>query len=1048
MIKLRSHLKIHWSALFSILVLDLLLLFIPAIAEAQTSSVNFGSSRQEIRGFGGMNFPRWIGDLSTAQVDRAFGNGSGQIGLTIMRIDVPPNSGDWSGQVAAAQRAKSNGAIVFATPWSPPASMKTNGSTVGGSLSTSSYGAYANHLRDFANYMSSNGASLYAISVQNEPDYIPDYESCGWSASQMRTFLNNNASVIPVRVIAPETVHPKSDWYSTLSSSSQLDIYADHLYGGSPTSFSKEHWMTEHYTNSGISGNQWPDALDAGIEVANCMANNYSAYIWWYVRRSYGLLDESGNVTKRGYVMSHFSKFVRPGYIRVDATYQPASNVYITAYKNGDDVVIVAINRNSSSRSVTFNLSGGEVSSFTKYETTSSSNVSNRGSVSGGSSMTNSLSGYSISTFTGTIGGGGGGGDEYVWLEAECGNVGSLWNTPSDGNASEGTYVTIQSGNNSTSSAPSSSSGQITYPFDVIESGNYIVWGRVIAPNGNDDSFWIRMDSGSWIKWNNIASGSSWHWDEVHDADNSNQLVNYNLDSGSHTLTVAYREDGTQLDKIFITNSGDTPSGTGSTATNCGGPQNQPPVADAGSNQTVTDSDNSGSETVSLNGSNSYDPDGSIVSYVWTESGNQIATGQTPSVSLSVGTHSITLTVTDNDNATDTDGVTVTVNAGSTGGDVDIWLEAECGTVGSLWNSPSDGSASNNQYVTIQSGNNSTSSAPSSSSGYITYGFSVGSSDSYVLWARVIAPSPNDDSFWIRMDGGSWYMWNNISPSSSWTWDDCQSYSLSSGSHTLTVAYREDGTQLDKIYITNSGDTPSGEGSAADNCSGGGGGGTVLVRARGNTGNESIELRLNDNTVQTWNLTTSYQSFTYNTSLTSANIKVYFNDSGGGSNDVQIDYIQVNGTTLQAENQATNTGVWQDGGCGGSYSEWIHCEGYIDFGTRTIGSEAVKRLPNENLLVPTEFVLKQNFPNPFNPVTEIDYQIPYDSHVVLTVYDVNGARVRKLVNQHQAPGQYSVTWNAVDDHGNPVSAGVYFYKILVFTDNEIQAQSRKMILMK
>ena len=212
-------------------------------AFSQTSTISINTNRQTIRGFGGMNFPRWIADLTSAQATTAFGNGSGQIGLSILRISVPPNSGDWGGEVATAQRAKSYGAIVFATPWSPPASMKSNGSTVGGSLNSSSYGAYANHLRDFCNYMSNNGASLYAISVQNEPDWVPDYESCGWSASQMRTFLDNNASVIPVLVIAPETVNPQSSWYNTLSSASQLDIYADHLYGGGPTSFSKEHWI-------------------------------------------------------------------------------------------------------------------------------------------------------------------------------------------------------------------------------------------------------------------------------------------------------------------------------------------------------------------------------------------------------------------------------------------------------------------------------------------------------------------------------------------------------------------------------------------------------------------------------------------------------------------------------------------------------------------------------------------------------------------------------------------------------------------------------------
>ena len=81
----------------------------------------------------------------------------------------------------------------------------------------------------------------------------------------------------------------------------------------------------------------------------------------------------------------------------------------------------------------------------------------------------------------------------------------------------------------------------------------------------------------------------------------------------------------------------------------------------AGIDQTVTDSDSSGSENVILDGSASTDSDGTIVSYVWTENGTQIATGMTPTVDLAVGAHTITLTVTDDDGLTATDDVTVNV---------------------------------------------------------------------------------------------------------------------------------------------------------------------------------------------------------------------------------------------------------------------------------------------------------------------------------------------------------------------------------------------------
>ena len=86
------------------------------------------------------------------------------------------------------------------------------------------------------------------------------------------------------------------------------------------------------------------------------------------------------------------------------------------------------------------------------------------------------------------------------------------------------------------------------------------------------------------------------------------------------------------------------------------------PIADAGSNQTVEDTDDNGSEQVTLDGSGSSDNYGTIVSWVWTDSlGNTIPDGEVTTATLSVGTHTITLTVTDDDGLTDTDTVTVTI---------------------------------------------------------------------------------------------------------------------------------------------------------------------------------------------------------------------------------------------------------------------------------------------------------------------------------------------------------------------------------------------------
>jgi subtilisin family serine protease/subtilase family serine protease len=89
---------------------------------------------------------------------------------------------------------------------------------------------------------------------------------------------------------------------------------------------------------------------------------------------------------------------------------------------------------------------------------------------------------------------------------------------------------------------------------------------------------------------------------------------------------------------------------------------NLPPVADAGADQTVTDSDRDGTEMVSLDGSASSDRDGSVVSYAWREGSTSIAAGETPAVWLSVGTHTLTLEVTDDDGDSATDSMVVRVN--------------------------------------------------------------------------------------------------------------------------------------------------------------------------------------------------------------------------------------------------------------------------------------------------------------------------------------------------------------------------------------------------
>lgn len=354
--------------------LPLLAAVLPSAAAAGAVVVDPAKRRQTIRGFGGMNHPAWAGDLTAAQRETAFGNGTGQLGFSMLRIHIDENPANWSAEVATAQRAAALGALVFASPWNPPAALVetfVRGSQTNAKrLRHDSYAAYAQHLDDFSAFMKSNGVDLYAVSIQNEPDYAQDWT--WWTADEMVTFLRNNAASIGTRVIAPESfqyVKSMSDpILNDATALANLDILGAHLYGTSYANFpyplfqqkgqGRELWMTEvYYPNSTDSADQWPGALGVAEHIHHAMVDaEFQAYVWWYIRRSYGPMREDGQISKRGAMMAHFSKFVRPGHARIDVTSSPQANVYTSAYTDGSSVVIVAVNTGTAAASQPFTL--------------------------------------------------------------------------------------------------------------------------------------------------------------------------------------------------------------------------------------------------------------------------------------------------------------------------------------------------------------------------------------------------------------------------------------------------------------------------------------------------------------------------------------------------------------------------------------------------------------------------------------------------------------------------------------------------------------------
>ncbi len=385
------------------------------------SYIYLTDTQQTIRGFGAANILPWRPDMTTDEVNKAFGTGDGQIGFSILRLRVPPDTSEFSLNVPTAQLAYSMGVTIIASPWSPPAWMKTNNNLVRGRLSDTSYASYAAHLKSFVDYMASNGVPLYAISVQNEPDVTVNYESCDWNASQMLRFVKENASVIGTKIIVPESYnfnHTISDAIlNDPVGASNISIIGGHIYGGGRENYplaiskGKEVWMTEYLINSGNPPTTlsidtgWTGAIRTAESINDCMNANMNAYVWWYIVRYYGPIADGtyankGDITKKGHIMSQFARFIRPGFVRINSTGNLQELVSTSAYKNGSKVVIVAINENLNSVDQQFIIADGTVSSFIPYTTSENKNCFQGNNISvTDNSFTATLDPESITTF-------------------------------------------------------------------------------------------------------------------------------------------------------------------------------------------------------------------------------------------------------------------------------------------------------------------------------------------------------------------------------------------------------------------------------------------------------------------------------------------------------------------------------------------------------------------------------------------------------------------------------------------------------------------------
>ena len=395
----------------------------PPQTKPQDIEIYLDSTAQTIRGFGAANVLLWRPDMTNAEINTAFGTGKGQLGFSILRIMLEPDPSRWSLYVPTAKKAHDMGAKIIASPWYAPSEMvdTVNGET---RLRPDRYGAYAAHIDSFYTYMKNNGVPIYGISVQNEPDISDNWTS--WSPDEMLAFMKDYAdSIKGPKVMAPESFHFDPNYSDPIldnsAASANTDIICGHIYGGGLVKQTlaeekgKEVWMTEHFTESKHSGNDWPLALDVATEMQSVMRADMNAYIWWYIVRYYGPIGDgemgttAGQVTKRGYIMSQFARFIRPGYVRVH-TYGPtgvesvneSGDLFVTAYKDATSktVVIVAENSGTSSAQVNVTINGAASATFHPYVTSATQNAEEENDIKAASgSFTATLPAQSITTF-------------------------------------------------------------------------------------------------------------------------------------------------------------------------------------------------------------------------------------------------------------------------------------------------------------------------------------------------------------------------------------------------------------------------------------------------------------------------------------------------------------------------------------------------------------------------------------------------------------------------------------------------------------------------
>jgi len=406
--------------------------------------VDWNNVHQKVDGFGASS--AWRSTWTAAQADMFFSTNSGTgssidgktnfsftgVGLSLLRSRINP--GGSTDENSIMQMAQARGAKVWSTPWTPEPVFKDNDNTNGGNFLSSSYQGYASELAGYVVHMKNiYGINLYAISVQNEPNVSANYESCNWTAQQFHDFvpyLYNTlvaSNVASTKIILAEDEHWETNYYATAmadpTAATNVSIVACHNYDGSPPNGTPAALPTYANTNaalwetevSKLAGNgafdgSMTDAMywEGRIHLFMTAANINAWHYWWLISGNpdnEGLTDFNGIPAQRMYVLGQYSRFVRPGYYRIDEGNNNPYAVLVTAYRDAasGNFAIVVGNTNTASTTQSFYLTNFTASSVVPWITSSSQSLANQPAVAvTNSSFSYVIPGMSVVTFVGS----------------------------------------------------------------------------------------------------------------------------------------------------------------------------------------------------------------------------------------------------------------------------------------------------------------------------------------------------------------------------------------------------------------------------------------------------------------------------------------------------------------------------------------------------------------------------------------------------------------------------------------------------------------------